>query len=139
MNLTCPCGSGISFQECCQKNIDDRMNIDHPEKLMRARYSAFVVKKIDFLVDTLDLQIRSVSDYQDYFDWANKAQFNKLEVISSSVDNNKGTVEFKAYYQEENKYLIMHEISQFRKQKGIWYYRNGKVNIYEDSSFTHSR
>jgi SEC-C motif-containing protein len=60
--------------------------------------------------------------------WMNGVHFSKLEVISSSFEGNKGTVEFKAYYKMvDGPEEIHHEISKFRKQSGIWYFRDGRV------------
>lgn len=138
MENMCPCGSDKNYINCCQRIHNDQSLAILPVDLMRARYSAFVQKKIHFLVNSLDPQIREPQDEHNYSIWANKAVFNKLIIISDSVEKNKGTVEFKAYFNEDGKDQILHEISQFRKQSGQWYYRNGKVRTYEDSSRSHS-
>ncbi len=55
--------------------------------------------------------------------WMEQSEFIGLEVLSSSMDGNKGHVEFKASFVEDGKTEVHHEKSKFRKLAGIWYYR----------------
>lgn len=97
-----------------------------PEELMRSRYSAFCVKNIPYLINTTDPQARGHLEEVSYKEWAEMAVFKKLDLISYDDLGNKGHVEFKAYYEIENKEQLHHEYSKFRKQAGVWYYREGK-------------
>lgn len=102
---------------------------------MRSRYSAFAVKDMDYIRKTTDPQTASQFDFSGNRKWADDCDFNKLEVLASSEDANKGMVEFKATYfsHSQNKEEIHHEVSKFRKQAGVWYYRDGKVRSAEAS------
>lgn len=95
---------------------------------MRSRYSAFCTKNLDYVIETTDPQARFDMDKDSTEAWMNGATFSKLDVLSSSQEGNKGTVEFKAYFRMgEGAEEIHHEISKFRKHAGIWYFRDGRV------------
>lgn len=94
---------------------------------MRSRYSAFALKKNDYLEETTDPQTSDRFDFEANAKWANEAEFTGLEVISASEDGNKGFVEFRARFRINGEEQIHHEKSRFRKQSGIWYFRDGKV------------
>lgn len=129
----CSCGNSKSFKECCEPLLKGELEAANPETLMRSRYSAFVHRDIDYLHDTLDPQARYDFDEEATRNWAEKAEFTGLEIISTSAEGNKGHVEFKAHYKMTDpadgsvKEFIHHEHSKFRKQGGVWYFRDGKL------------
>lgn len=95
---------------------------------MRSRYSAFCTQNIDYLAETTDPQTRLEFDFDGNREWAANAKFLKLEVLQTTMDGNKGTVEFKAHFQMPGETpVVHHEFSKFRKQAGRWYFRDGRV------------
>lgn len=133
MSAKCSCGRPVAFKECCGPLLSHDRDAEDPETLMRSRYSAFVHKDVDYLYETLDPQARHDFDRKATEQWANEADFMGLEILKSSFEGNKGTVEFKATFMMEavpgegKKEHIHHELSKFRKQAGIWYFRDAKV------------
>lgn len=125
--MSCPCGTEKTYEECCEQLHAGEINADHPEQLMRARYCAFIKHAFDFLVDSTDPQIRVEINHQGNEEWAKTAQFTRLEVLSSSVEGNKGFVEFKAHYTQNGENHVHHEKSKFRRHGGEWFFRDGKV------------
>lgn len=123
----CHCGSKLKFEECCQPLISGKKVAETPEALMRSRYSAFCVKDLDYIRKTTDPQAKI--DWQANREWAEQSEFTSLEILNTSVEGNKGTVEFKAVYtiKTEPEPVIHHELSKFRKQAGVWYFRDGKT------------
>ena len=97
---------------------------------MRSRYCAFVEKKFQYLEDTTDSQALGEVDHAGNAQWAQSVNFDRLEILNSSMDGNKGRVEFKAFYiivaDPEKKLQMHHEVSQFRKKGDKWYFRSGK-------------
>jgi SEC-C motif domain protein len=124
----CYCGKTEEFKDCCELYIKGEA-APSPEALMRSRYSAFTVKDVAYIQATHDPQRRGYYDMEANKTWADSVKFEKLEVLSASENKNKGVVEFKAHYTDlktgENH--IHHEISKFRQQAGIWYYREGRL------------
>jgi len=127
--LKCYCCSELSFEECCGRWIDHEEVPETPEQLMRSRYSAFNTKSYGYLISTHDPQTRSATDLAGYKEFAESVVFSKLEILSTSSEKNKGVVDFIAHYtnKADGVEASHHEISQFRKQAGVWYYRQGKV------------
>lgn len=123
----CSCGRPNSFEECCGPLLKGDREADSPESLMRSRYSAFVHKDVDYLYETLDPQARTDFDRKGTQDWAEQATFTGLEILKASSEGNKGQVEFKAHFRMNDQDQVHHELSKFRKQGGIWYFRDGRV------------
>ncbi len=128
----CLCGSEKDLSKCCGPLLDGEESADTPEALMRSRYSAFALKKIDYILETTDPQTRLKFDMKSNQEWAETSKFLKLEILKTNFEGNKGMVEFKAHYQiGVEPITIHHEISKFRKQAGIWYFRDGKMVVQE--------
>ena len=133
MSATCDCGRPQPFSKCCEPILNGEVEASDPETLMRSRYSAFVHKNIDYLYESLDPQARGDWDQKGTEEWANNAEFLGLEIVKATNEGNKGSVEFKARFKMEAapgegvKEHVHHELSKFRKQGGIWYFRDGKV------------
>lgn len=124
----CLCGSSDTFPACCEPVLEDPAVAETPEALMRARYSAFCLKDIDFIFETTDSQTRGNFDMNANKEWAEKSTFLKLEVLRSEEQGNKGLVEFKAHFKMgDEPEQIHHEIAKFRQQGGQWYFRDGKL------------
>ena len=48
----CYCGSQKFYEDCCFPFISGDLKPEIPEQLMRARYSAFCIKDIEYLIST---------------------------------------------------------------------------------------
>jgi SEC-C motif-containing protein len=125
----CYCGSSLSFEQCCQPYLNKESGAGSPETLMRSRYTAFVLKNMDYLIETQDPQTRQDFDIKLNREWAESVVFQKLEILRSEESGTKGLVEFKATFEDlkTKQTTVHHEISKFRKQAGVWYFREGKV------------
>lgn len=125
MNNTvlCPCGSTISFEDCCQKYIDGTQKAPTALALMKSRYSAHATQQADYLWNTTHGSQRQYYTKLDILNWAITNEWQKLEIISAT----ENTVEFKAYFLDENKQnQIHHEFSTFKNENGSWFYVDGK-------------
>lgn len=98
---------------------------------MRARYSAYVLGLVDFIVKTYHPSCNAQL-HRDEILQSIKNQWVKLEIISRSVNKNgqEGYVEFKAHYLEKGKIHCLHEKSRFvakeEEGKKHWYYIDGE-------------
>lgn len=125
--MKCYCGTEKTYEECCQKFINDEEMPSTSAELMRSRYSAYAAKEIDYLRESLDPQNRGDFDIRATSQWANEATFTQLEILKHEDNGNKGLVEFKAHFTIAGEDHVHHEISTFRKQAGQWYYKSGKI------------
>ncbi|MBA3582831.1 MAG: YchJ family protein [Gammaproteobacteria bacterium] len=126
----CPCNSGLSYQACCEPFITGAKYAPTAEALMRARYSAYAVGNIDFVVSSYDKSTRREFDTDAAKQWSQQAQWQGLEIITTSeglATDEQGQVEFKARYSVDGKDCVLHEISEFIKRDKQWFYLDGKL------------
>lgn len=123
--MKCPCGLPESYESCCARYIHGDEQAPTAEKLMRSRYTAFAMKEGAYLRDTTDPQTTHLFDHEAQDKWAEQATFTGLEILKAVENGNKATVEFKAHFTMEGAPQTHHEVSKFRQQGGVWYFRQG--------------
>lgn len=120
--LDCYCGSGQLFSNCCEPFIKGIQNAPTAEKLMRSRYSAYVVQAADYLMATTHSSTRRNHSKSAILEWSKSNQWLRLEILNATED----IVEFKAYFLDSHlKAQMHHEQSFFKKEKKIWFYVDG--------------
>lgn len=125
----CPCGAKQSYESCCGRIIEKGEVAKTAEELMRSRYTAFALNKMNHIRDTHDPSQRENLDMEGNQAWSAQAEWKGLEIQSTEKggeDDDTGTVEFVARYDMEGEPQEHHELSQFRKVKGRWYFIDGK-------------
>ena len=126
----CPCGSELSYVECCEPLIKGVKAAVTPEQLMRARYSAYVKAEIDYLSASLHPDHRKDFDPKSTRAWAEGSQWHKLEIIGTKdggSDDVTGEVEFIATFTQKGEMMKHHELASFAKEEGKWYFVDGKA------------
>ena len=121
----CFCGSNLSYEKCCKPFHENKATPDTPEKLMRSRYSAYVVCNMDYIHETHDPAHREGFDREASEQWAKDSKWLGLEIISAKDDY----VEFKAKYELDGKVETHHELSRFRFDPKLkkWFFLDGKI------------
>ncbi|MCK4841219.1 MAG: YchJ family protein [Methylococcales bacterium] len=122
----CFCGSGDLYDSCCGlMHAAESMPVT-AESLMRSRFTAYAMKNESYLLTSWEAGTRP-----EEIDFSKElAVWTKLDIISTkkgTEKDNKGVVEFKAYYTLDEEEFVMHEISRFKKVAGHWFYLDGKV------------
>ncbi|MBN20285.1 MAG: hypothetical protein CL678_03270 [Bdellovibrionaceae bacterium] len=129
----CSCGLGPSYENCCLPIIQGKKIAETAEQLMRSRYSAYVHSELKYLFDSLHPKSRGDFDEQGVKEWANQAQWEGLEILSTDQGQQGdavGTVEFIARYKMGDKEESHHETATFERNKeGHWSFMDGKVNV----------
>ena len=126
----CPCGSDLSYADCCAPVITGAETAPSPEALMRARYTAHTLAEVDFLIDTVHPDHREQHDARGIRNWAERAEWLKLDILDTEKGepgDDKGWVEFIAYYREKGVRKTHHELAEFRKSEEKWYFYDGKA------------
>ena len=123
----CPCGSEKKYQDCCQRYHQGELNAPTALETMRARYCAFVKHEIDYLKNTHDPNDLSNFNEDEIRSWSENATWLGLELLNSQEDEQSGTIEFIAKYQIDEENFNHHEISEFKKVDGRWYFMDGKI------------
>ncbi len=126
----CPCGSGMEYEKCCGLYIKDGIPVPTAEKLMRARYSAYALGEIDFIMDTHEVDPKEAEESRRATeDWARGSEWQGLEIIKTSrggEEDDNGTVEFKAHYMVDRARYTHHEVSRFERKNGKWIFTEGQ-------------
>lgn len=116
----CPCGGKV-YATCCLPYHSGEAVADTPDKLMRARYSAYVTLNEDYLQATWHPSTRPEEAVADIF-----VTWLGLEVKSSSQQGDEGRVHFVARCREGGRGRRMEEISRFVREDGLWFYVDGE-------------
>lgn len=89
---------------------------------MRSRYSAFVLQIAPYLRATWHETTRPPRiDFEDGREWM------LLKVISADQDGDRAIVEFRAQSRKEGRVHVLHEVSRFVREDGLWYYVDGEI------------
>jgi len=126
----CPCGSQTKYEHCCGPLIRNERKAATAEELMRSRYSAYVMKEIDYLRSSLHPDHRSDFNQESTRAWAERSEWHTLEIlgrVGGGPDDTEGTVDFIAIFTDNGTRREHHELSSFKKESGTWYLVDGKV------------
>lgn len=127
----CPCGSGLSFSDCC-KPLHDGKPAATAEALMRSRYSAFAVGNMAYLDKTCTPEMRGDADSPAEKRAADATPrwlgLKILRVVDGGVDDETGQVEFAVEYELGKKKHSRHELSDFRRINGAWTFTASEYN-----------
>lgn len=131
---SCPCGSEKNYDECCELLISGKAEAETAELLMRSRYSAYVMDEIDHVFNTTHQDQRGQFNREESEAWARKTDWHSLEICrteAGGADDETGLVEFIARYRNKGKLAHHHEVAEFRKEDGKWFFYDGHAPIYE--------
>jgi SEC-C motif-containing protein len=126
----CFCGSGKTFSDCCSPIITGQQKAASAEALMRARYSAYVSHDVAFVMNSTLPASRRDSDIEAMRAWAEQAEWQGLEIRGTrqgGSDDSSGEVEFVAHYKLQGVAQQHHERSEFVKEDGEWFFKDGEV------------
>ena len=126
----CYCGSGAAYSDCCEPVINGVQSAETAEQLMRARYSAYVVARMDFIFETTHPDQRQGYDHAGTKQWAESSEWLGLEIVGTTKggqEDEGGEVEFIARFREKDVLREHHENAQFKKVSGRWYFSDGAM------------
>lgn len=95
------------------------------ESLMRSRYTAHALGKIDYLMATWATEDKSPQVKQSVADWSHNADWKGLKILSTkegAASDQQGIVEFVASFKMNGKFHKHHEVSRFEQRNGRWLY-----------------
>ena len=127
----CPCGSGKKYGECCEPIIKNTSKALTAESLMRARYTAYVVHEIDFIINSCE-EGEGIADIDKKAteDWSRNSTWNGLKILRTEKGqegDDEGVVEFTADYTLKQMHDVHHEVAAFKKINGEWKYVAGNI------------
>lgn len=126
--MACTCGNPLSFAECCQPLLSKERFPETAEALMRSRYTAYATGEVDYIVETQAPGTRHTVDRQATADWSRKSTWKGLEILgveAGGPNDLTGRVEFRARYEINGEEVEHHELADFRREDGRWYFVDG--------------
>ncbi|MCI6584239.1 MAG: YchJ family metal-binding protein [Mobiluncus porci] len=121
----CPCGTGRNYADCCEPLHDGAREAERAEEVMRARYSAFVKRREDYLLRSWHPRTRPAEVLGDTgMTWKG---LEILEVRGGGIGEETGEVEFVAHYELGGVRRTLQERSRFVRRGGRWVYLDGEI------------
>lgn len=127
---TCPCGSENNYNECCEKYVKGQELPATAELLMRSRYTAYTLSEVDYIVETTYPEHREQLSVENIKSWSDNSEWHGLQILSTeagTADDTEGKVEFIAEFTEKGIPKKHHELSEFKKEDGKWYFYDGQM------------
>jgi SEC-C motif domain protein len=119
----CPCGTGLTYADCCGRLHDGTATAATAEQLMRSRYSAFAVGDPTYLLASWHPTTRPRTLHLDP-----AVRWTGLDVLATTGGGllmAEGTVEFRAHWVAGGERGAQHEDSRFTRADGAWRYVDG--------------
>ena len=129
MTTPCPCGrtdargKPMPLAACCGRYLDHETLAPDAEHLMRSRYSAFVLERVDYLNASWHASTRPIDlTLEPDVKWLG------LEVRSHRViDADHAEVKFVARSRVAGRGQRLQEMSRFVREGGRWFYVDGDL------------
>lgn len=132
MSQLCPCGSGLALDQCCGPYLDGASWPGDAVSLMRSRYTAYVLGRYQWLVDTTHPDYREEVSAEKLAEQTEGIHWLRLDVVSAQSGAPAGkngelfdVVEFYAYYELEGMTRQIGERSFFQRKDDRMYYVDG--------------
>ncbi len=129
--MSCPCGSKEKYSNCCELYHINKKIAPTAQAVMRARYSAYVKNKIDYIEQTHIASRRDNLNMEETKKWAEESVWlglNIINTIDGLENDSEGKVEFIAQFSQNSMIYEHHELSHFAKIDGQWFYDWGRVS-----------
>ena len=123
---SCPCGTGKPYEACCGAIHAGRRPAATAEKLMRSRYSAFVLGLSGYLWQTWHPSTRPTTvTIDDALVWTG---LTIEDTTDGSPWDEAGTVRFSASWTTGHRDGVLRETSRFAFFEGAWVYVDGSIH-----------
>lgn len=108
----CPCRqapeskeSKLTYGQCCGPILSGQAQAQDTEQLLRARYTAFTLAEVDFVLNTHHPKTRKDVSRDEVTSWATGSRWMGLEVVQKEAggpQDSTGTIIFCARYQDKD-------------------------------------
>ena len=99
------------------------------EQLMRARYAAYALGEVDFILKTNDPDNSEGVDRASTEVWSRESKWLGFELLSTNAggpEDETGIVEFVARYKLKGVAVAHRERATFKKRDGVWFFVDGE-------------
>ena len=131
MNFLCPCHSNKAYKDCC-KIYHDGQKPENALALMRSRYSAYSLVKIDYIIATMHSshpdKAQPIENHKKNIqDFCKNTFFKGLEILSFEDGESVSYVTFEANLIQNGRDVSFVEKSRFEKIDEQWFYCSGQL------------
>jgi SEC-C motif domain protein len=127
--VACVCGKGESLETCCGPYLKGEAKPDTAEALMRARYAAYALGNIDYILSSHDPDNVKDVDRGNTEQWSKNSTWLGLEILKTErgqPEDTQGSVDFVARYKLKGVTINHRERATFRKHEGRWVFVDGQ-------------
>ncbi len=135
IKIICPCGSELPYEQCCG-HYHEHYDAPTALALMRSRYSAFCLGKVDYIDRTMQGKAHVGFQAEETLAWAKSVYWLGLQIIDAFEHENNPNiayVEFVARFMHKGTIQNIHELSEFKRSNHQWYYASGTKPSNTDS------
>ena len=130
MSRPCPCASKKTYDRCCGPFHAGAALPETAELLMRSRYAAYAIGKVDYLIATRPEAKRAEENRDELLQYCRSVSFVGLK-IAAKEKGGKGDdtciVTFHASIQANGRRSLHIETSTFVRENGKWVYVDGVI------------
>jgi len=128
-NEPCACGSTKKYKKCCGP-LHDGVPAATPDALMRSRYCAYALGKVDYILATTDpdgpqFEADTEAWRASVRAFSEQTEFLGLTVVWSEVKGDVGFVRFLVRLTQGGRDASFGEQSRFTRKDGRWSYHSG--------------
>jgi SEC-C motif-containing protein len=126
----CACGSGRELKDCCEPLLNGG-DAQTAEALMRARYTAHVLGKLDYVEQTCGPEAKAGFNRQDTARSLKDIVWQGLEISRTEKggkDDDTGVVDFAFRYRFQGQDCVQREIASFERVDGKWTYMDSQID-----------
>jgi SEC-C motif-containing protein len=130
MSRPCPCTSKKPYDRCCGPFHAGTALPETAEQLMRSRFSAYALGKVDYLIFTRVDAKRADEDPEELAQYCKSVSCVGLKILSKEKGgkaDDTGIVTFHASLQANGRRSLHIETSSFAREQGKWVYVDGVV------------
>ena len=130
MSRPCPCTSKKSYDRCCGPFHAGTAMPETAEQLMRSRFSAYALGKVDYLISTRSNAKRADENREELTQYCKSVSCVGLKIVSKEKGgkaDDMGLVTFHASLQANGRRSLHIETSSFTREHGQWVYVDGVV------------
>lgn len=129
---SCPCFSALPYKHCCMPLHQGKKAASDARALMRSRYSAYALRKVDYLISTTHKENPAFRANKSVWqksllEFASNTHFQGLKIVEFQDGENLAFVTFTAFLRQGSIDASFSEKSLFEKVKGKWLYKSGEI------------
>jgi SEC-C motif-containing protein len=130
MSRPCPCTSKKPYDRCCGPFHAGSAVPETAEQLMRSRFSAYALGKVDYLIATRSEAKRAGENREEMVQYCKSVSCVGLKIVNKEKGgkaDDSGLVTFHASLQANGRRSLHIETSTFARENGRWVYVDGVV------------